>query len=59
MNWHEIKGDRKWWSFCFPQLAEVDEQEAWSKMPKKMLEYIKSLPEFNAEIFKKITGIDA
>ena len=59
MNWYEIKGNQEWWSFCFPQLKEIDEQEAWNKMPKEMLEYIKNLPEFNAEIFKKITGIDA
>ena len=31
---------------------------AWSFMPKKMLDYIKALPEFDAEIFYKITGID-
>lgn len=33
-------------------------QDAWSDIPKKALDYITSIPEFDAEIFKKITGID-
>lgn len=32
--------------------------KAWKDIPKAGLEYIKSLPEFNAEIFKAVTGID-
>lgn len=27
-------------------------------MPKEALDYIKSIPEFDADIFEKITGID-
>jgi len=29
----------------------------WSEMPKEALEYIKSLPEFNKNMFRKITGL--
>ena len=32
--------------------------EAWKDMPKEAIEYVKSLPEFNPEMFKRITGID-
>ena len=32
--------------------------EAWKDMPKELLSYIKSLEEFNSEMFKTITGID-
>lgn len=37
----------------------VDNKEAWSDMPKEMLDYITSLKEFNSKIFEKITGIKA
>jgi hypothetical protein len=32
--------------------------EAWKDMPKDALEYVKSLPEFDAEVFRRVTGID-
>ena len=54
-NFYELKGSKEWWALCFPELCEVDNKTAWSKMPKEMLEYIKSLPEYDEEIFKKIT----
>ena len=31
--------------------------ESWKCMPEKAIEYLKSLPEFDAEIFEKITCI--
>lgn len=30
----------------------------WSTMPREMLDYIKSLPEYDAKVFKAITGIE-
>ena len=54
-NWYDIKGDKEWWAFCFPQLKNVENNVAWSKMPKDMLDYIKSLPEFNEKVWKEIT----
>ena len=55
-NWYDIKGNKEWWAFCFPKLKEVDEKEAWAKMPQKMKDYIKSLPEFDAAVWEEITG---
>ena len=55
MNWSEVKGTKEWWAFCFPKLEEVSNKAAWVKMPQKMLGYIKSLPEFDEEVFKAIT----
>ena len=54
MNWSEIKGNKEWWAFNFERLAVND--NPWGGMPKEMLEYIKNLPEYNKDIFNKITG---
>ena len=54
-NWYDIKGNKEWWAFCFPQLKEVENAVAWGKMPGEMLEYIKSLPEYDEKIFAEIT----
>ena len=32
--------------------------EAWKDMPQEAIDYLKGLPEFNAKIFKRVTGID-
>ena len=55
-NWYDIKGNKEWWAFCFPQLKDVDPVIAWGKMPEKMKEYIFSLPEFNEKVWKKVIG---
>ena len=55
-NWYDIKGNKEWWAFCFPQLENVENDIAWSKMPEEMFEYIKNLPEFDEEVWAKITG---
>ena len=54
INWNEVKGNKEWWAFNFKKLAKDD--NPWRNMPTEMLEYIKSLPEYNKEIFNKITG---
>ena len=36
---------------------EISKEDAWASMPKDAVEYVKSLPEFNAKIFEKVTGI--
>lgn len=33
-------------------------EKVWKDMPIEAIEYVKSLPEFNAVMFKRITGID-
>ena len=54
-NIYKLKGNMQWWRVCFPELIENDTKTAWSTMPKEMLEYIKSLPEYDEKIFKAIT----
>lgn len=57
-NAEELKGNLEWYETNIPAIVKVEPKVAWSSMPKEMLEYIKSLPEFNAKIFKKITEIE-
>ena len=59
-KWHNItmlKEGEEWTEICWPELRENDTNSAWCDMPAEMLDYIRSLPEFDAQIFKKITGI--
>ena len=53
-----LKSDSKWEETPIPNAKELSIKEAWSDMPKEMLEYIKSLPEFNKDMFYKITQIE-
>ena len=55
-NAEQLKGDLEWYETNIPAIKSVDNKTAWSSMPKKMLKYIKSLPEYNEQIFNKITG---
>ena len=38
------------------RVKEKTQAEVWADMPAATVEYIKSLPEFDAQIFKQITG---
>jgi len=38
---------------------ELQKEEAWADMPTAAIEYVRSLPEFDADIFEKITGLKA
>ena len=40
-------------------IKEKTDKEAYSDIPTEMIEYVKNLPEFNANIFTKITGLEA
>ena len=55
-NAEQLKGDLEWYETNIPAIKSVDNKTAWSSMPKEMLEYIKSLPEYDEQIFNKITG---
>ena len=55
---YELKGNKEWWAIAFPELIHHDTKTAYSSMPKEMKEYIQSLPEYDEEIFKKITEED-
>ncbi len=52
-----LGGDWEWADIDPEEIAKVPKEEAWAKMPKEMLAYIKSLPEFDIDVFEKITGI--
>ena len=56
LNWKECKGDRPWYAFCFPMFQENENADAWSGIPADMLAYIQDLPEFDADVWARITG---
>ena len=56
-NAYDLKGNLEWYETNIPAIVEVDNKTAWSFMPAEMLEYIKALLEFDADIFYKITEI--
>ncbi len=53
-----LKSGEKWSYTPITQAKELSIKEAWKGMPQAAINYLKSLPEFNAEIFKDITGIE-
>ena len=53
-----IKSGSDWKLTPIQDAEELSIKEAWSGMPIKAIEYVKSLPEFDAEMFTKITGIE-
>ena len=56
-NLETLKEGKDWVDICWPEMRENSIKTAWSDMPPEMLAYIRSLPEFDDEIFKVITGI--
>lgn len=58
-NIYYLKGDKKWEEIDFTKVRKFTIKEAYSTMPKEMIDYIKSLPEYDKEIYKIITeGVD-
>ena len=57
-NAEQLKGKLEWYETNIPAIKSGDNKTAWSSMPEEMLNYIKSLPEFNEKIFNKITEIE-
>ena len=55
-NAEQLKGDLEWYETNIPAIKSVNNKTAWSSMPEEMLNYIKSLPEYDEQIFNKITG---
>ena len=52
-----IKAGKSWKKTPITNAIEIQKKEAWKDMPTKAIDYIKSLPEFDAKIFENITGI--
>ena len=55
-NAEELKGNREWYETNIPAIVRVPNEVAWSFMPKEMKKYLQSLPEYDEEVFKKVTG---
>lgn len=53
-----IKSGSDWKLTPIQDAEELSIKDAWSDMPIEAVEYVKSLPEFDAEMFTKITGIE-
>lgn len=57
-DWTANYGDNYCYADKDGKVEGVDDKTAYKDMPEKLIEYFKSLPEFNAEIFTEITGIE-
>ena len=55
-NAEELKGNLEWYETNIPAIVRVPNEVAWSFMPKKMKKYLQSLPEYDEEVFNKVTG---
>jgi hypothetical protein len=52
-----LKSGSEWKKTPITSAKELSKKEAWDDFPEEAIEYLRSLPEFNSKIFKKITGI--
>jgi hypothetical protein len=52
-----LKSGGEWKKTPIKNAKEISKQEAWADMPKKAIEFLKSLPEFDAKVFEEVTGI--
>lgn len=52
-----LKYGSDWKKTPIPNAEEIQKEEAWRDMPVGAIEYLRTLPEFNSEMFFKITGI--
>lgn len=52
------KSGNDWTKINISDLICKEWNNSWQDMPKEAIEYLQSLEEFDAKIFKKITGID-
>jgi len=48
----------EWSKINTSDLTYKDWDKSWKDMPTEMVEYLQSLPEFNADLFKEIIGLD-
>jgi hypothetical protein len=52
---YKENGDK--WNFDASKIKSLSKKEAWASMPQKAINYLRSLPEFDAKIFEEVTGI--
>jgi len=53
------KSGNDWSKVNISEMQRVDWYASWKGMPKESITYLASLPEFDAKLFKEITGLDA
>ena len=51
-----LKGDKDWRETPASAICGVDSRAVYKNMPEGIIEYVKSLPEFDEQIFTKITN---
>lgn len=57
VNKLQYSGNDKLYEYEYLSLIRTAE-EAYSEMPKKLVEYVKNMPEYDEEIFQAITGLE-
>ncbi len=57
LNLLYLQSGRDWKKTPIPNAEEIQKEEAWKDMPVAAISYVKSLPEFDADMFYEITGI--
>ncbi len=53
-NAEELRGNLAWHETNIPAIVNIENKIAYSSMPQDMIDYIRSLPEFDKKIFNKI-----
>jgi hypothetical protein len=53
-----LKNNSDWKSTPIQAMEEISKKEAWRNLPQEAIDYLKSLPEFDANIFYEVTGIN-
>lgn len=48
----------EWKKVDASKIEPTEEGTAWKDMPQEAIDYVKSLPEFDAKMFKEITNLD-
>ena len=54
-DWEKVEASE----ICSTPQNDNQPYEAWKDMPQEAIDFVASLPEFDAEMFKTITGIEA
>ena len=53
-----LKAGSDWKLTPIANAEELSVKDAWAGMPKEAVDYVRSLPEYDADTFTKITGIE-
>lgn len=53
---YEANGE-KWEHTPIPEAKTIGKTEAWASMPQAAIDFLRELPEFDADVFFEVTGI--